>query len=347
MPFVIRLARKRGLVDHPKDRSSHTQATPSLGGIPIFFATIITTMIFAPGKEFLHLAYVFLALVLVFLIGTLDDIRTLSAKVKLPGQLLVAAILVVGADVRLDSMYGLLGFTGLFPYWLSVLVSMFTVLVIMNSFNLIDGINGLAAGLGCLINICLGCWFYLNELEVLGLLALSLAGALLAFLRFNITPARIFMGDTGSLLIGTLTAMLTIRFIDLCSGGYPMAGSFCFDNPVAIAVALLIVPLFDTIRVFITRMLRGKSPLKADRRHIHHLLIDSGLSHMTATSVLMLVTMSFISLAFRLDAVWGLHVLLALQIGLALLLTYVLHRKVYSKKGEDRNIGQRLSQKTN
>ncbi|MEM6878980.1 MAG: MraY family glycosyltransferase, partial [Bacteroidota bacterium] len=239
---------------------------------------------------------------------------------------------VLGADVRLESMYGLLGFKAHFPYLVSVGISMFTVLVIMNAFNLIDGINGLAAGLGCLINICLGCWFYLNDLPVLGLLALSLAGALLAFLRYNVTPARIFMGDTGSLLIGTLTAMLTIRFIDLCAGGYPMAGSFCFNNPVAIAVALLIVPLFDTLRVFITRMLRGKSPFEADRRHIHHLLIDCGLSHMTATSILMLVTMSFISMAFVLDPYWGLHRLLALEIGLALGLTYVLHRTVYSEK---------------
>lgn len=346
MPYVIRLAHRRGLVDHPQDRSSHTRATPSLGGIPIFFATVIPALLFSPGGEFVYLPFVFLALFLVFVLGALDDVRTLSARAKLPGQIIVAAVLVLGAEVRLESMYGLLGFQSDFPWLLSVFISMFTILVIMNAFNLIDGINGLAASLGCLINICLGCWFYLNDLPVLGLLALSLAGALLAFLRFNVTPARIFMGDTGSLLIGTLTAMLVIRFIDLCARDYTTGGSFCFNNPVAVAIALLIVPLFDTLRVFITRMLRGKSPFTADRRHIHHLLIDCGLSHMAATSILMLVNMSFICMAFMLDASWGLHRLLTLEIGIALSLTYILHRMVYQKGGRGRLVEQKLSGKS-
>lgn len=331
MPFVIRIARKRGLVDHPEDRSSHTEVTPSLGGIPIFFSTIVAMFIFTPAGSFTDMQYVLAALLLVFLMGAADDIIALSAITKLIGQLIVVGILVILADVRLEGLYGLFGYHGHFPYWLSTLITTFTLLVIMNAFNLIDGINGLAASLGALINICLGCWFFITGMPVLGLLSLSLAGALLAFLRFNITPAQIFMGDTGSLLIGTITGILTIRFIDLCAGSTPSMGDYCFQHPVAIAVSLLIVPLFDTLRVFITRMLRGQSPLKADRRHIHHLLIDCGYSHMAATSVLLLVNMCFISFAFLADNHLSLHEILGLELLVALILTYWLHRSVYRK----------------
>lgn len=334
MPKVIEIARRRGLVDHPEDRSSHTEVTPSLGGIPIFLATFCSMLVFAPAGSLQNMQFIFAALALVFVMGATDDIITLSAQVKLVGQLIVVGLLVVLADVRLEGMYGLFGYHGQFPYALSIVVSAFTLLVIMNAFNLIDGINGLAASLGAMINICLGCWFYITGMPVLGLLSLSLAGALLAFLRFNITPAQIFMGDTGSLFIGTITGMLTIRFIDLCAGSTPSAGDFCFQNPVAIAVSLLIVPLFDTLRVVITRMLRGRSPFKADRRHIHHLLIDCGFSHMAATSILLLVNMSFISLVFMLDSRLSLHELLAIELFTALVLTYLLHRSVYRRGGK-------------
>jgi len=156
---------------------------------------------------------------------------------------------------------------------------------------------------------------------------MTTAGSLIAFLRFNVSPARTFMGDTGALVIGLLLGVMVIKFIDISSSG-SIEAKFQFVNPIAVAVSILIIPLFDTIRVFTTRILRGHSPFEPDRRHIHHLLIDSGLDHMQATTVLGLTNMLFISTVFFLDDMMELHSLIALQLGVALLGTFFLHSNV-------------------
>lgn len=158
---------------------------------------------------------------------------------------------------------------------------------------------------------------------------MTTAGSLLAFLHFNISPARTFMGDTGALVIGLLLGIFTIEFISVNSGGDIMP-KYQFVNPVAVAVSIMIIPLFDTIRVFTTRILRGNSPFQPDRRHIHHLLIDSGLDHMQATMVLGITNLFFISTIFYLDPIMELHALIALQLTVALATTYFLHRNVVS-----------------
>ncbi|MEL6275735.1 MAG: MraY family glycosyltransferase [Bacteroidota bacterium] len=331
LPVVIRIAIRRKLVDVPDERSSHSRLIPSLGGIAIFIGTIFSTIIMTPSHQFGTLQYVLGAIVIIFMVGAKDDIEPLSARNKTMGLLLAVGILVFLADIRLNSMYSLLGFTGTFPYWLSCLVSAFTIFVIINAFNLIDGINGLAASLGILSSLSFGAWFFLAGHTEYSVLAVALAGALLAFLRYNVSPARIFMGDTGSLLIGTVSAVFAIQFIDICSGEI-MATQSCFNNPIAIAISLLIVPLFDTIRVFATRIFRGDSPFKPDRRHIHHLLIDSGRNHMEATTILALVNISFICLAVLLDPFMNLHELLFVEAGLLLIMTYWLHRNVYRRR---------------
>jgi UDP-GlcNAc:undecaprenyl-phosphate/decaprenyl-phosphate GlcNAc-1-phosphate transferase len=164
--------------------------------------------------------------------------------------------------------------------------------VIINAFNLIDGINGLSGSLATMISLSMGTWFFLIDRTDLAIIAYSLAGACIAFLRYNITPARIFMGDTGSMLIGIVSAILVIEFIEIHS---EIQGSpYAFKAVPAVAFGILILPLFDTLRVFIVRIFRGKSPLHPDRSHIHHLLLDSGLSHMQATAVLLGVNLLFI-----------------------------------------------------
>ncbi len=330
MPAVIRIARKKQLMDVPLERSSHTELTPSLGGIPIFLGTLFSLLLLAPSSGFTELQYVLCSLVVVFMIGAKDDIEPLRPHQKLIGQLAAAAILTAKAGIVLEGLYGLGGSSAAFPPWLAFALTIFVLLTIINSFNLIDGINGLAGGVGALICVTFGCWFLVTGSSSLATLSLALAGALLAFLRYNITPARIFMGDTGSLIVGTVCGILAIEFIDRCAA-LPPGNPAAFRHPVAVAAAVLVVPLFDTARVFITRLFRGHSPFSPDRRHIHHLLIDYGHSHLKATGILLLINVFLISLIFLLDRHLGLHTLLFIEIAVAAGLTYYLHRRVVQR----------------
>ncbi|SER45330.1 UDP-N-acetylmuramyl pentapeptide phosphotransferase/UDP-N-acetylglucosamine-1-phosphate transferase [Neolewinella agarilytica] len=326
-PAAIRIAQDKGLVADPVARSSHKKSTPIVGGIPIFIGIIFTSLLLTPHDEWKELQYILSAVVIVFMVGTKDDIENLSPLHKIGGLIIAIAILVSRGGVELQGMYGLFGLSTTFPTWACMIISGFTLLVITNAFNLIDGINGLAGTVGSICSITFGIWFFMVDQFYLGVLSMTTAGSLLAFLRFNMTPAKTFMGDTGSLVLGLLLGVMAVKFIDLgYSGEFP--SKYRFDNPIAVAVGILIVPLFDTIRVFTTRALRGKSPLKPDRRHIHHLLIDSGYSHMEGSAILGIFNLLFISMVFYLDDKMGLHYLIGLELGLALLLTFFLHRNV-------------------
>lgn len=326
-PSIIRIANAKGLVAKVVNRSSHKNLTPCIGGIPIFMGVMFTTLLVTPHAQWESLQYILGAMVIVFMVGFKDDIEGLTPWKKMVGLLVAISILTIKGGVRLEGMYGLFGLEGSFPVAVAVGVSAFTLLVITNAFNLIDGINGLSGTVGFIASCTFGMFFFMVDAFYLGVLSMTTAGGLLAFLYFNITPARTFMGDTGALVVGLLLGILTIKFIHLAAQpGLP--ANMSYVNPVAVAVGVMIVPLFDTIRVFTTRMLRGLSPLRPDRRHIHHLLIDSGLSHMAATLVLGLTNVFFISLVLALDPYLELHALIFLQIGLALLATFFLHRNV-------------------
>lgn len=324
-PGVIRLAHRKGLVDRPTGRSSHEAVTPCVGGVPVFIGILFTTLLVLPQEEWREMQYILSALILVFMIGLKDDLEGLTPFQKVVGLIVASGILVIRGDVCLDGLYGLFAVTASLPTWLCWIISGFTLLVITNSFNLIDGIDGLSATLGTIACLTFGAYFFLIEELFLCVLALTTAGGLLAFLRFNLTPARTFMGDTGALVVGLIVGVLAIKFIDLA--GRPEVG-VKFYNPVAVAVGVLIVPLFDTLRVFTARVIRGRSPFRPDRRHVHHLLIDGGLDHLSATAVLAFFTMASVSTTFYLDAYLGLHALLALQTGVSLLAVFGLTRWV-------------------
>lgn len=326
-PGVIRLAQDKNLVANPTARGSHKVSTPCIGGVPIFIGVLFVTLLLTPHGEWQQLQFILSALILVFVVGLKDDLEGLSPLHKVLGLTAAIAILVSRGEVQLHSLYGLFGSEVVFPEWLAMIISGFTLLVICNAFNLIDGINGLTGTIGTIVCFSYGIYFFMVDELYLGVLSMTTAGSLIAFLRYNITPAKTFMGDVGALVVGLIIGVMTIKFIDIASG-FDATSDYFFYSPIAVAVSLLIVPLFDTIRVFTTRILRGVSPFQPDRRHIHHLLIDSGLDHMQATAVLGLVNMAYISVAFALDPYLELHALIALQVGVALLATFFLHRNV-------------------
>lgn len=324
IPAIINIARVKGLMDEPGERRSHSTSIPTLGGIGIFAGLIFSVTFWTPFVVFSDLQYILCALIVIFLIGAKDDIVPLSPAKKFAGEILAAIILVFRADVKLTSLYGVFGIYDL-SLWASLSLSIFTIIVIINAVNLIDGINGLSGSIGTVIAVTFGWWFYsINAIE-LAIIAFALAGALVAFLKYNYSPARIFMGDTGALLIGLVCSILAIKFIELNKGlTHPMA----IESVPAVAVGVMIIPLFDTLRVFTLRALKGKSPFHPDRNHIHHLLIDSGLSHMQATYILVAVNVLFIFLVYKLQHIGSLPLLLLL-LGLAIVMSTGLY--YYSK----------------
>ena len=332
IPPIVRTALAKHLYDEPVARSSHAIHTPSLGGVGIFGGIFIALLLWTPHTSFANLQYLLVAIIIVFLTGVKDDLVPMSAKKKLLAQLLAAGIIVYVADIRLESFHGMLGCSNAMPYGLSLVLSVFTILVIMNAFNLIDGINGLGGGIGVVVFSTLGTWFYLTGSMPYATLAFAGAGAFLAFLRFNlIPPAQTFMGDTGSLVLGTIAAMLTMVFIEQ-NDLLPLDNPLRVSTAPVVAITIISIPLFDTLRVFSTRCLRGFSPFSHDRRHIHHLLIDSGRTHLTATSILVLANILVIALVFSLHPYLEPHLLLLLVIGLFAVPTYALHRAVLRRK---------------
>jgi len=331
IPSIINLARQKRLFDEPNERSSHKISTPSLGGIAIFAGAIFSIVLWTPFQTFGNLQYILCAFIIIFLIGAKDDLAPMSPYKKLVGQILAATILVFKSDIALKGFYGFMGINNEFGHSFSILFSIFTIMVIINAFNLIDGINGLAGSIGALIAATLGTWFLMVDRIEFAIVAFATVGAVVAFLKYNYTPAKIFMGDTGSLLIGIVSAILIIEFIDY-NYNLEAGAKYKFNSIPAVAIGVMILPLFDTIRVFTTRAIKGSSPFKPDRRHIHHLLIDAGYTHMQATAILVFVNVCFIVFVFSMHEQLELHILLILVICIATLLTYYLHLRANDYK---------------
>ncbi|GAB4256678.1 MAG: MraY family glycosyltransferase [Saprospiraceae bacterium] len=297
IPPTIRVAIAKQLYDVPDARRSHVEVTPRLGGVAIYAGVVFALILWTPFDKYGDaMQYILAAFVIIFLVGVKDDIDGLAPRTKLLAEILAALILVFKSDLRIESLYGILGIETL-PFWWSVLLTVFTVVAIINSLNLIDGINGLSGSITVLTTGVLGVWFLILLRYDLAILAFSTCGAAMAFLKYNYSPAKIFMGDTGALLIGLIISILVIKFLQLnadLDSTHP-----CHINAApAAAFGLLILPLFDTLRVFVVRIMRGRNPLRADRTHIHHLLLDSGLSHMQATFVLIFVNVVFVVLTW-------------------------------------------------
>jgi UDP-GlcNAc:undecaprenyl-phosphate GlcNAc-1-phosphate transferase len=326
IPSIIEVAELKHLFDEPDHRKKHKRVVPTIGGLAIFAGLIISTLLFADLKAFSELQFVLAAILILFFLGIKDDIVVLTPYAKFVGQFFSAIIICWLGDIRIHSLQGIFNIYEL-PYELSIIFSVLTALVIINSFNLIDGIDCLAGTIGFIVTAAFAAWFYKAGYYQPLILSLSLMGALLAFLRYNITPAKIFMGDTGSLLIGTVVSVLAIKFISL--NGTAPSHSQLVSAPV-IAFGIMIIPLYDLLRVFTIRILKKKSPFNPDRSHIHHKLIDLGLSHMQSTLVLAIVNILFIVVIFifqKLSLTFLLLLIFVLASLLTILLSYLVRVK--------------------
>jgi len=329
IPSILHVARARHLYDDVGHfRKQHDHGIPRLGGVAIFVSFTITVLLFIDKS--LPISYLLTACIILFAMGLKDDLSGVNSSTKFMIQFVVAAILVIPGDIRISSMYGVFDIASL-PYIPSVILSILVIMLIINSFNLIDGIDGLAATTGIIANSTFAALFiYMNQYE-LAAISLAMVGAVAGFLRFNITPAKIFMGDTGALLIGLVSAVLAIRFIEL-SKVSTVKLPFIYTAP-ALIVAILIGPVFDTLRVFTIRILNKKSPFDADRNHIHHRMLKMGLTHLQTTFVLgclNLVSIVMVLVFNNLNNSWLIVLIFLLSISFNGMITYFIR----SKKGE-------------
>lgn len=295
IPVIIQVARQKKMFDEPDERKVHKMVIPTLGGLGIFAGFILATLLGVPLSN-PELQYFVAAAIVIFFLGIKDDILVLSPAKKFIGQLIAAGIVIKFGGVQITSMHGFLGIDHL-PQMASIIFTLFTIIVITNSFNLIDGVDGLAGSLGLLTAIVFGSYFLYIEQWMYAVMAFSLAGSLIGFLIYNFSPAKIFMGDTGSLLIGLVNSILVIKFINIA--GTP-GTKLAFEAAPAIGFSILIVPLFDTLRVFSHRILDRRSPFSPDRTHVHHFLLELGFNHKKITMLCVATNIAFIGLTLAL-----------------------------------------------
>lgn len=294
IPVIITVAEQKKLFDIPDERKVHRNPIPSLGGLGIFAGFMLACLIAIPYQQASDFQYYFAAAFVIFFLGLKDDILIISPIKKFIGQVLAAFLIIYKGNIQIKSMYGFLGIHEL-PEMFSLLLTYLTVIVVVNSFNLIDGIDGLAGSLGLMASTLFGFYFLQVNMPAYSILAFSLAGSLAAFLIFNFQPAKVFMGDTGSLLVGLINAILVVKFINVANlpeTPYPVIAS------PAISVAILVIPLMDTLRVFAIRIFHRRSPFSPDRNHVHHLLLDRGYSHRAITLSLVSINLLFIVAAY-------------------------------------------------
>lgn len=296
IPKIIGVVEYRRLTDDPNGRSSHAMKTPTLGGVS-FFYTLIFALFFIRGRDgFDEAMYIIPGLTILFIVGLKDDLVVISPGAKLIAQVFAVAFILANPSFTIDSLNGFLNINEI-PYYLNLVIAGFMMLTIINSYNLIDGIDGLASVVGMVIMVIYTTIFYLSGEFFFALLAITMNASLMAFLGFNLSSdKKIFMGDTGSLIVGFIISILTLKFLALKPADYTEL-PFLLENGPLIAISILIVPLFDTARVFAIRIANKKAPFSPDRNHTHHVLIDYwGLTHKQASFIIGCFNLLFVML---------------------------------------------------
>lgn len=281
-PLVIKFAVKIGAMDVPKDnRRVHNTPIPLIGGLAIFVAFIVTILIFIPLSDQRQIIGLLIGGTFIVIVGLIDDIRPMRARVKLILQIIAAIILVYfGVTIKFvtnpfDKIAGMSDIG-----WLSIPATIFWIVGVTNAFNLIDGLDGLAAGVASISCITLFIVSILNGRVTTALLTAALAGSILGFIPFNFNPAKIFMGDTGSQFLGFILAAISIQ------GAIKSAAAIAITVPI-LALGL---PIYDTLMAIIRRSINKKPVMQPDREHLHHKLLDMGLSQRQAVLVMYVIS---------------------------------------------------------
>lgn len=310
IPRIIYISKKKRILDQPdNNRKVHKEVIPNLGGIAIFLGIITIASLFINSTQFPKWNYIVAAIMILFVTGAKDDIINVNPAKKLLAQVTAGFFVSVLADIRLENLHGLLGIYEL-PYSLSIVISILGYAFVSNAFNLIDGVDGLAGTISLLSCFILGIFFAFGSYYSEAIICFTLAGSIAGFLRYNLSPAKIFMGDSGSLVIGFVLSVIAVLFTNATN--FIEQTSFITlhktSSLIIVALTVLILPIFDTFRVFILRILKKKSPFSADRTHLHHYLLDLGFSHtkvvitmICANILLIIIALASLSLNINLS----------------------------------------------
>lgn len=299
IPAVIKVAELKHLFDEPDEtRKKHVHKTPTLGGVAIFAGLIISFSLLKDFKSLIDVKYLVPALIIIFFAGIKDDILVLTPLKKLLAQFMCAFLIAFLGNIKINSFYGMFGLQEM-PAWFAITFTILAIVTIINCYNLIDGADGLAGSLGLLSAVVFGIWFALTAHWSLAFLSFSLAGSLGGFLFFNWQPAKIFMGDTGAMLVGFVLSVLAIHFIEL-NKALTIEPEYWIHASPSVAIGIMAIPVFDLVRVFAMRILKRKSPFHPDRSHLHHLFIDLGWTHRQLATTMFLWNLAVILICFAL-----------------------------------------------
>ncbi len=301
---IIFITRSRKLYDLPDDtRKIHGAGIPSLGGIGIFVGYIVVAAFFWPRAHY-FMPYIMASSAILFFTGIYDDIMNMRPSKKLIAQLIASLITVIFGNIRIGSLYGLFGID-ILSWWPDVIFSTLCCTFFINVFNFVDGIDGLAGVMATMYMLILGSLFgYTGHPGAAGI-CFALAGATTGLLIFNIAPAKIYMGDTGSMFLGFTIFTFSLLFVNMYAGGEAAEITGLIPNQqqaLILMFAMLFLPIFDAIRVFILRASRGISPFKADRTHLHYYLLDAGFTHTQSVLIIVTTNVVIIALAYFLRA---------------------------------------------
>ena len=331
IPSIVSVVRQKKLFDVPSRRKSHKHQTPTLGGVAIFAGFTVSSGSFINYNHVPSLQYILVACIIIFFIGLKDDILAIAPLKKLLAQILAGLIIIIPGNLYFSSIHGFFGIYHI-SIITSLLLTVFVIIVIINSFNLIDGVDGLATLLGIVSSSFFGVWFFISGNIEYSLISASVVGTLLAFFRFNVFGGenKIFMGDTGSLIVGLLMAVQVIMFNEKNIG---FTSAFTIKAAPAVSFAVVIVPLFDTLRVFLIRMSRGRSPFTADKNHLHHCLLKLGFNHIQTALMIVFANFCFITLALALQNIgifWLMLIILSIATLLSIYIEYLVRKNGHS-----------------
>ncbi len=324
-PKILKIAILKNLVDNPDARKLQRNPVPVMGGIAVFFGIAIglcsSQAMFNSANTFMLIS----AMLVMLYVGTIDDIIDLSPTIRFAIEIIVIAWLMYASSSSINCFWGLWGVSTI-PQWVAYALTIFASVGIINAINLIDGVNGLSSGFCFMSSVLFAIFFYTTGDQVMTTLALSAAGAIIPFFLHNVfgQSTKMFIGDGGTLVIGTMMAMFVMNILDTNYGSTVLAAKGMGLIPFTLAV--LSIPVFDTLRVMSTRILNKKSPFHPDKTHLHHMFIDLGYSHIGTT-------ISILTLNFLIVAIWflsyklgaSIDVQLYIVVTISILSTFVLY----------------------
>jgi UDP-N-acetylmuramyl pentapeptide phosphotransferase/UDP-N-acetylglucosamine-1-phosphate transferase len=299
VPSILKVARAKKLFDPSNIRKIHTQLVPPLGGIAIFIGFILGTLVSTNGFSFDSLKYIIASVILMFFIGLKDDLLDIAPIKKFIVQIFAGGLLIFLGQLSITNLHGILGIYGI-HYFIGIFLTLFIILVSINAFNMIDGIDGLASILAIIGSGFFGIWFYLNGNIQFAIMSFALVGSLTGFFIFNVfgNKSKMFMGDTGSLIVGIVMAVLVIKFNE---ENITTTSLYKIKAAPMVSFAVMVVPMVDILRVMTMRILDGRSVFSADRNHIHHRMLELIPSHLHVTLIMGSVNFVYIGIALILD----------------------------------------------